>query len=66
MEDFDIVYGVKIYKDNELIYTESFYDKESALKSSEFWEDKGYKCPTYVYQPVEKIERGEANEQANI
>lgn len=58
MEDFDIVYVVKIYKDKELIYTESFYNKESALKSSEFWEDKGYKCPIYVYQPIEKIERG--------
>lgn len=59
MKDYDELYLVKIYLNDELIYIEHFVDKTQALKSGEFWETKGYKCEVHIYQSVEIIERGE-------
>lgn len=66
MEDYDMLYLVKIYLNNELIYIEHFVDKTQSIKSVEFWEKKGYTCRLYLYQPTEIIYRGDYHAEVDI
>ena len=66
MEDYDALYLVKIYLNNELIYIEHYVDRTQAIKSSEFWESKGYTCKIYLYQPTEMIYRGTQHGENDI